>query len=456
MSETWRRKKYYDKRVLVDVDRVLTPQYDDSFLCITGAQLEMLRNLTQYLRRRSTFVSAYHEEYYDAPSSSEWDDIQAIVADLEETLMGCTEMTDALLQMSSNLVCICKALQAAHAKTNIQDPGYTGQEYYDEYITPVIPDDGDPPGGFADWDEWRAYVCKGAQRLVDDARTSVLTIGTQMTTGILITFSLINMLLLLSVIAAPVSIVIQVVTTLVAIGANFIYQDVAAWLSEHKETLVCDIYSATSGPNAYQAAQATIAGEWDAGPGIQVVTAMFNREAISSIFDGTMRDSADWIGDYSEMYCEPCGEYPEGYTWTWTWPPCPAEVFLDGGVCWTGMLCFNGDIDDAHQKVVITLTTFSRIDWTILYKSSKGSGWTVGYATCQMWDDVNKEWDHVSTCTCTTTENAGVQNEQVFQDDFDPLPAGLYRIVLEGQAAQGDVEPYNFMVQSVAFTASLP
>ena len=97
MTESWRVKKYYDKRVLIDVDRVLTPQYDDALLCITGAQLEMLRNLTQYLHRRSTFVSEYDVSTYLIADNDDWDDISDIVADLENTIMGCEEL---LVQMT--------------------------------------------------------------------------------------------------------------------------------------------------------------------------------------------------------------------------------------------------------------------------------------------------------------------------------------------------------------------
>jgi len=89
MSEVWRRKTYYDKRVLIDTDRVLNNPGEDTLLCITAAQMEMMRNLCQYLRRRSTFVSEYHDQFYVAPSELEWDDLQDIVSELEETLMGC-------------------------------------------------------------------------------------------------------------------------------------------------------------------------------------------------------------------------------------------------------------------------------------------------------------------------------------------------------------------------------
>lgn len=456
MSESWRRKTYYDKRVLIETARILSPQFDDSLLCITGAQLEMLRNLTQYLKRRSTFVSAYHEGYYDAPTEAEWDNLQAIVADLENTLMGCEELTNAVLGMAAELACICQALQGQLASTQPGDPGYTDQQYYDEYVSPVTPDVGDPPEGFADWDEWHDYVCQGAQKLVDDASRAVTDMGTKLTTGILITFSVINAALLLTVIAAPVSMVIQLVTTLVAIGVNFAYADVAAWLAEHKETLVCDIYTAGSAGAGYAAVQADIADLWDAGPGIQIVQALFNREAVSSVYDGTMRDADDWIGGYTAAYCVPCEEFPEGYTWLWQWPPCPGDVFLDGGVCWSGMLCFNGAVDQATQGLVINLETLSRITYTVKFKSEFSSGWTVAYIKADKWNTTTLQWDGKSTCTCTTSQAAGVQNVINQQDDITPIDGGLWRLTIEGAPGQSGTEPYPFELQYLEVTFSLP
>ncbi|GAG68916.1 unnamed protein product, partial [marine sediment metagenome] len=93
MTDVWRRKTYYRPRVLIDTARVLDPQTPDSLLCITGAQLEMLRNLTQYLHRRSSFADERHDGYYIAPDNDEWDEIEAITAELEETLMGCEDIT---------------------------------------------------------------------------------------------------------------------------------------------------------------------------------------------------------------------------------------------------------------------------------------------------------------------------------------------------------------------------
>lgn len=82
------RRGYRYDRVLIESDRILSPQFADAVVFLSGAQIEMLRNVTQYLRRLDTYVSSYHQDYYLTPDASDYDDILAMVSDLEEVLMG--------------------------------------------------------------------------------------------------------------------------------------------------------------------------------------------------------------------------------------------------------------------------------------------------------------------------------------------------------------------------------
>jgi hypothetical protein len=88
MAESDRRHKYAYNRVLIETERILDPQFDDAVVFLSGAQLEMLRNVTQYLNRRNTYVSEQFLDYYLAPTVADYDVILAIVADMEESLMG--------------------------------------------------------------------------------------------------------------------------------------------------------------------------------------------------------------------------------------------------------------------------------------------------------------------------------------------------------------------------------
>jgi len=88
MAESERRRKYRYNRVLIETARILNPEFHDAVVFLSGAQIEMLRNVTQYLNRLETYVTEYASGYYLAPTAADYDKLLEIVADLEETLMG--------------------------------------------------------------------------------------------------------------------------------------------------------------------------------------------------------------------------------------------------------------------------------------------------------------------------------------------------------------------------------
>lgn len=75
-------------RILVDAKAFLNPEFSDAVLYFTGGQIELMRNLVDYANRRTTFVSDYYIGYYLSPDDTDWNLIQAVVADLESVLMG--------------------------------------------------------------------------------------------------------------------------------------------------------------------------------------------------------------------------------------------------------------------------------------------------------------------------------------------------------------------------------
>jgi len=118
MEEAERRLSYQYQRVLLETTRVLAPQFDDTLICLTGSELELLRNVCTYFHLRSSFVSQYDETYYLCPDDEDWDDIQAIVADLEEKLMGCTEIAADIAQIKGYLAAIAFDLQLFHMENS--------------------------------------------------------------------------------------------------------------------------------------------------------------------------------------------------------------------------------------------------------------------------------------------------------------------------------------------------
>jgi len=126
MTESWRIKKYYGPRVLIETERILNPEFSDTIICITGAQVEMLRNLTQYLHRRSTFSQDNQKDYYLAPNNDDWNTISYVVADLEETLMGCDiESLIAVLEIMTECVCALSSRATSDVPLPVNDNGST-------------------------------------------------------------------------------------------------------------------------------------------------------------------------------------------------------------------------------------------------------------------------------------------------------------------------------------------
>lgn len=87
MTEAERRTEYVSERVLIDAERILDPQFVAQGIFLSGAQVELLRNVTAYLGRDTTFVDSFRTGYYLKATGADFDSIQAVVADLEDKLM---------------------------------------------------------------------------------------------------------------------------------------------------------------------------------------------------------------------------------------------------------------------------------------------------------------------------------------------------------------------------------
>ncbi len=449
MTETWRKKPYYKPRVLIGVQDCLASTYDGVLVCLTAGQVNVLRNLLEYAKRRSTFVSSYEESYYIAPSATEWDGLQAMIADLEDKLMGCEDIGIALENIADALDCVCHSLRSMQAQGQPQDDGYSGQRQYDDYTSDVIEDVDPVPGGFGTWDAWRVAKCKGARKMVDDVIAATNDIGQKIASGFLITFTVINGLLLLSVLAAPIAVVIQVVALFISIGIGYAYIDVSTWLGEHKESLVCLIYNAATANAAYDGLRAYIDAQWDISPSKEPTKLFFTYEGLSTIFDGDMRDYTSWEGQYEAGYCSGCSQLELGVAFGWVWPPCQNGSHVDGGVCDGGRLCFNGNISDAHQQHEVDLASWNRVTITTTYRSRFPSGWTVGNVLIDWWDSGVPGWVMVAQSTMNTSEPAGNLNTLVTVVDRAAVTGGLVRTRVVGQPGQNDTSPYPMQVETI-------
>lgn len=88
MTEEERRYNYRYDRILIESARVLDPQLAPVTVCLSGAHVEMLRNIVHYLDRPTTFVETYEDDTYLVPDEADLETIATAVAELEYVLMG--------------------------------------------------------------------------------------------------------------------------------------------------------------------------------------------------------------------------------------------------------------------------------------------------------------------------------------------------------------------------------
>ena len=441
MSETWRRKTYYPPRVLIDSTKVLVPTFDDALLCITGAQLEMLRNLTQYLHRRSTFVAEYHEGFYLVENNTNWDEIQGIVAELEETLMGCEEFTALFEAMLAQLQCICN-------KTSIPPPDLGS-------VAPIVDgylDDGqmieDDP--YADDTEVDADRCAVAQltfwqawgwltEWIQPTQENLIDALLPIAMGILVTT------VGLTPLAIPAGALLVLLQTLIEVWAAGSLIDVQNAVWANSDEFTCAVYAGLLfdyGMAETRAAE-VIEDMTELSPIDRVVMRlMFSPWAIA-LASKAYINATDWaLANVSPGACDDC-------TWVYErvyeFPPCPG-IFTGGFPCYKSRYPgLNGNEFGYSPSFTIPAIT-SNIDIEIecRWTSKFGPGWTVGYAQVE-YQDAALDWHLIGQCQVSTTVAAGAINVDEVITPNQALDRNVLRVNIHGQPGQGDSDPWPFM-----------
>lgn len=249
MSEDWRKKKYYDPRVLIETERIIDPQLNAILICLTGPQVEMLRNLTQYLHRRSTFAQDFDKQGYLAPSNANWTIIEAIVADLEDDLMSdCLEDLIAAIVaqtvvLDAMMQCICNisSFQDNYAARLPDTSGYVDEvllNYQDEDETR-----GDPV--VSPTDTARCEIAQAMYYYVFDAFTEHLlpfaNSSADVLTAAIIATS--TFTVLTGFLGLPIATLALVVTALVSWAVDGSIANFTSWLFAIKDEYICALYN---------------------------------------------------------------------------------------------------------------------------------------------------------------------------------------------------------------------
>ncbi len=245
MSEAWRKKTFYRPRVLIETSRVLYPQFGDSVLCITGAQLEMLRNLTQYLHRRSTFASEYETSGYLTPTNEEWDSIQAIVGDLEEVLMGCEQFLSLLEGILEQVTCICQqSTVAADVLGNLPFYGPSLQPVLEGHIATGAMQIEDDYGGDTPDSGDRCAVAQLTWACAWEMTTEFLHPAASEAVDILLPLAMVALAVMCgtSVLGIPIGVLLATLWSIIKIDVAGSIEDVRNSMVANKEDLVCAVW----------------------------------------------------------------------------------------------------------------------------------------------------------------------------------------------------------------------
>lgn len=436
MSEVWRRKTYYDPRVLIDVGRVLEPRFGDSMLCITGAQLELLRNLTQYLHRRSTFADEYYTDYYICADNDDWDALQAIVAELEETLMGCEEITTKLDDIATQLACLCSA-----AKRAVTD-GTSLAPIIDGYLTDGTLIPYDTYGGTTALEDERCALAQlvywQAWQVVVNLIGPLDELAVDLLMPVLVGF--IATLAGGPVVGIPAALLIMLVRGLVEEKVGGTLGDVLSTWEDAQEDIICAVYVGLA--TGYREAERLAMEEIVSLPVISPVAMVALHCLVCPWAIMAAKEAYDNASDFAienvtPGYCVDCDEVQGRTFYDVTWPPCEGSMFQGWGFCaGNGWKCAcNQSVPPCtHLEQIFTLgdpnlhASCSAIEFTIdWYSALAGDDQPAGWFRLARWREDPGDW-------------VQWENVEFRTDSPDPLttPTVFYKATTAGGAAVGD------------------
>ena len=448
MGENWRKKTYYKPRVLISTERVLDPQFEDGLICITGAELEMLRNLTQYLHRRSTFSEDETETGYLSPSTEDWDSIQAIVANLEEKIMGCETLMAIFEDMLTAMQCVCNKASAIQALPPPSDPVVTGY-LEDGKMVPgdvhagdtVVEGDRCAVAQLTFWQSW-GWLTEWIQPAQNNTAAILMPLA----------MAAISLMVGAPLLAVPAAGLYALAWALVEIWVDGSLQDVQNKLWANKDELICAVWAGllVDARAAETAAVAVIEGIEGLSPvDVIVFRAMYAPWAIALAERAHDNGTAWALANVEAGACDTCDWW---YVRSWTFPPCPGELDGDMPCSEYGRPSFNA-VPIAVVEGLTLPDILSNVDIHIEveYKSCFNGGFTCGFVRIE-YEDVGSVWHSLKEFTATTAETAGTENKQD-QWGYDiAVPRNVLRLQIHGMGGQGQEDPWPFMVRWIRVT----
>jgi hypothetical protein len=338
MSE-WRRKKYYSPRVLISVLGTLEPDAEPGLICLSGSQVEILRNLTHYLHYRSTWVDEYHRDYYLAPDNDQWDVLQAIVADLEDKLMNCQQYDDLLENILAAAQCACY--------NSRRNPGLDYDPTDDEQTNLYTIDDVVPDGDVTHVGDAACAVAQLWYQWGYEIITEKVLPASRWTWDYLL--SAIAGFAGIAIGGPPVGLGLYAVAELVQECLNAFYDasetNLVNWMESHQQDIVCSLWVGILAGGDASGVWATTYTE-EVSPSEEISN---TDKLIINLFMGrwaglsaqqAYANETDWAtANVVPGYCSACPEEPiQGSDW-WALPMSSVDYTIhfdhsDGGTYW--------------------------------------------------------------------------------------------------------------------------
>jgi len=401
----------------------------------------MLRNVTQYLRRRSTFAEAETETGYLSPDTEDWDTILAIVADLEEKLMGCEELMQVFTDMLTQLQCICSG-----ATSTAQDAGSV-QPIVDVGLGDGTLIENDPYGGDTEiearrcavaqltyWQAW-GWLTEIIQPLQDNAMDAVVPIA----------LGVIAVMVGVTPLAIPAGAIIALLSVLIDVWVDGSLVDVQNSLWAHRDELTCAVFNGLSYDYTMAEARAAdvILGMDELSPMDRVVMrAMFAPWAMK-LASLAHTQGTDWAtANVAAGACDSCTWV---YEMLYEFPPSPGD-WSGGFPSYSGRWPGLNAVEEGTSVEFEIPSIGSNIDIEITchFMSKFGYGWTVGYTQLE-YQDVALDWHIIGQNQCTTLEPAGAINTAYNKSEDVTVPRNVLRMNMHGQPGQGDSNPWPLM-----------
>jgi len=408
----------------------------------------MLRNLTQYLKRRSTFADNYQKDYYYAPTEAEWDDISAIVAELEETLMGCEELMQTFADMLAAMQCVCNdatevpglmpnmgPIVTYYIENNVMVPGdvHAGDT--------VVEGDRCAVAQLVFWQAW-GWLTEWIQPFQETSADVLMPLA----------MAAIATAVGAPILAVPAALIYALVWALLEIWVDGSLQAVQNSLWAHKEELTCAVWSglAVDFAAAKIAAQAVISDIEGLSPtDIVVFRAMFAPWAFA-LAERAHDNGTDWaIANVTPGACDDCDWW---WVREWTFPPCPGDLTGNMPCSPEGRPSFGHQLIGYCEGLELPdILDHVDIYIEVEYKSVYDAAHTCGFVRIE-YQDIAEDWHLRSELTATTTEPAGTENYRYHLDTDVSIPRNVLRLQIHGMDAQTQQDPWPFMVRWIRVT----